>query len=61
MQQLPITEKEISNWTKAPVYSPILCADLSYLGLERQAFIDLFKDSFAEMPYDFYDVKRKQW
>ena len=61
MQKLPITEKEISNWTKAPIFSPILCANLSYLGIEPSKFINFFKDSFAQMPMDFYDVKRKQW
>ena len=61
MQQLPITEKEISAWTTAPVFSPILCANLSYLGLDTTSFIDFFKDSFIKMPWDFYDVKRKQW
>lgn len=61
MQQLPITEKEISQWTDAPVYSPILCASLAYLGIDQQTFIDFFKDSFVKMPWDYYDVKRKQW
>lgn len=61
MHQLPITEKEISQWTDAPVFSPILCADLAYLGLDANAFITFFKDCFIQMPFDYYDVKRKQW
>ncbi len=61
IQQLPITEKEISQRTNAPVFSPVLCADLSYLGIDMTTFIDFFKDSFIQMPFDYYDVKRKQW
>ena len=61
MQQLPITEKEISKSTTAPVFSPILCANLDYLNIDTAAFIDFFKDSFIQMPFDYYDVKRKQW
>ncbi len=61
MRQLPITEKDISEWTAMPVFSPILCADLNYLGINTNEFIDFFKGCFIEMPFDFYDVKRKQW
>lgn len=61
MQKLPITEKEISKSTKAPVFSPILCANLDYFNIDTTVFIDFFKDSFAQMPFDYYDVKRKQW
>lgn len=61
MQQLPITEKEISSWTSAPIFSPILCAALDFFEIDTSAFIEHFKDSFQAMPYDFYDVKRKQW
>ncbi len=61
MQKLPITEKEISSQTNAPVFSPILCANLAYLDIDTDAFIDFFKHSFTEMPFDYYDVKRKQW
>lgn len=61
MKQLPITEKEISSWTTAPIFSPILCADLAYLGIDNAVFVDYFKDSFIKMPFDDYDVKRKQW
>ncbi len=60
-QTLPITEKEISAWTSAPVFSPILCADLNYLAIDTTTFIDFFQDSFIQMPFDYYDVKRKQW
>jgi len=59
--QLPITEKEISQWTDAPVYSPVLCASLDYLGMDTKVFIDFFKSCFAEIPWDMYDVKRRQW
>ena len=61
MQQLPITEKEISDMTSSPVYAPILCADLAYLGIDTTTFIDFFRHSFQQMPWDMYDVKRKQW
>jgi len=61
MQKLPITEKEISKSTEAPVFSPILCANLDYFDIDTPAFIDFFKDSFVQMPFDYYDVKRKQW
>ena len=61
MQQLPITEKEISKSTTAPVFSPILCANLDYFDIDTTTFIDFFKDSFVQMPFDYYDVKRKQW
>lgn len=61
MQQLPITEKEISKSTTAPVFSPILCANLDYFNIDTATFINFFKDSFIKMPFDYYDVKRKQW
>jgi len=61
MQKLPITEKEISKQTTAPVFSPILCANLDYFDIDTATFIDFFRDSFQQMPFDYYDVKRKQW
>ena len=60
MQNLPISEIEISKATQAPVYSPILCASLDYFNIDTKAFIDHFKGSFATMSWDQYDVKRKQ-
>ncbi len=61
IQKLPITEKEISQWTEKPVYSPILCASIDDLGVSRTRFISLYADCFSEMPWDWYDVKREQW
>lgn len=60
MQNLPISEVDISNSTKMPVYSPILCASLDYFNIDLEAFISHFKDCFAQMSWDNYDVKRKQ-
>ena len=58
---LPITEKEISLQRKVPVFSPILCAQLDHLGIDAEAFIRYFTESFAAMSWDYYDVKRKQY
>lgn len=59
--QLPITEKDISKWTNYPVYSPVLCASLEELKIDSKEFINFYKDCFERMPWDNYDVKRKQW
>jgi hypothetical protein len=60
-QELPITEKEISRWTEAPVYSPILCASIDHLGISSQQFVQFYGERFSDMALDWYDVKRKQW
>ncbi len=57
---LPITEKEISETTQSPVFSPILCADLSFFGIPKDEFLPQFSESFQAMAWDYYDVKRKQ-
>jgi hypothetical protein len=61
IQKLPITEKEISQWTEKPIHSPILCASIDDLGISGPQFIKLYADCFCEMPWDWYDVKREQW
>lgn len=61
MHTLPITEKEISQWTDLPVYAPVLCANLNSFGINTAAFVNFYKDCFKQMPWDLYDVKRKQW
>ena len=58
---LPITEKDISLLRKVPVHSPILCAHLEHIGIDASSFVDHFKPAFAEMSWDYYDVKRKQF
>jgi len=58
---LPITEKEISNWTNYPVYAPIFCASIKELGINTSDFINFYATCFKTMPWDYYDVKRKQW
>ena len=58
---LAITEKEISESTNSPVFSPILCADLSFFGIAKDLFLAEFSDSFQTMAWDYYDVKRKQF
>lgn len=60
MQNLPISEIDISQLTQMPVYSPILCASLDHFNIDTSAFISHFKDCFAQMSWDNYDVKRKQ-
>lgn len=58
---LPISEKEISEWTDYPVYSPILCASLKELDIKVADFVSFYAGCYKTMPWDFYDVKRKQW
>ncbi len=57
----PVTEAEISLALGREVKSPILCASLDYFGLDVHEFVDHFKPSFEHMPWDYYDVKRRQW
>lgn len=61
LHNLPITEKDISKWTNYPVYAPIYCASLKELDINTTDFIDFYKTCFKTMPWDYYDVKRKQW
>lgn len=61
LHTLPITEKEISKWTDYPVYAPIFCASLKELGINETDFVNFYTHCFKTMPWDFYDVKRKQW
>lgn len=57
---LPITENDISKSIGRTIKSPILIADLDYLGMDSKAFIDKFARFSSELPWDFYDVRRLQ-
>ncbi len=60
LQDLPITESDISDVIGRPIKSPIRIAALNHLGIEKEVFIDFFKDLFQELAWDPYDVRRLQ-
>lgn len=58
--QLPVTNKDISEKLGREVRSPILISSLSKLNLSEKSFLNYFSPLFAELPWDYYDVKRLQ-
>jgi len=58
---LPITHKDISTRLGREIGSPILIASLSsFDGIEKDEFLRFFSPLFAELNWDYYDVKRLQ-
>jgi len=58
LQDLPITESDISLAIGRPIKSPIRVAALNHLGIDKEAFIEFFKDLFQELAWDPYDARR---
>ncbi len=58
---IPISELEISRSIDRSIEAPILCADLMHWHIDKEGFLKDFSSAFKAMPWDYYDVKRKQW
>jgi len=46
---------------RGSVDAPVWCANLNDLGVNRERFLEHFSSAYETMPWDYYDVKRKQW
>jgi len=61
MTMLPITHIDISKKLGREIGSPILIASLSSIdGIDKEEFLKFFSPLFAELSWDYYDVKRLQ-
>lgn len=56
----PISEKEVSENIGRAIKSPIRILSLSDININQTAFVDYFTNLFAELSWDYYDLRRLQ-